>query len=60
LDGSTVHVLFYELITPKWLKETPNIDVNEETPDDEDMDTSTLNFEGDNNHTSTFNVYWQI
>lgn len=52
-----VHVLFYELVTPKWLEETPNIEVNKETPDDEDMDTST--YEGDNNHTSTFNVYWK-
>ena len=57
MDDSTVHVLFYELVTPKWLEETPNIEVNKETPDDEDMDTST--YEGDNNHTSTFNIYWQ-
>ena len=57
MDGSIVHVLFYELITPKWLEDTPNIEVNKETPDDEDMDIST--YEGDSNHTSTFDVYWQ-
>ena len=53
LDSSTVYILFYELTTPKWLKETPNVEVDEETPDDEAMDTS----ESDNNR--TFNIYWQ-